>query len=132
MTSAVVDGPASDSGWAPLPHRVTETWLEAPGVSTFAVEPLEHALPAAAPGQFHMLWAFGVGEAPISVSRLRPVGHEHTVRAVGAVSQALVALEVGDVVGLRGPFGTAWAVDGDDDRDLLVVAGGSAWRRSAR
>lgn len=124
MTSAAVTEPATDSAWAPLPYRVTETRLEAPGTSTFVVEPIGAALPPAAPGQFHMLWAFGVGEAPISVSRLRPVGHEHTVRAVGAVSQALVALEVGDVVGLRGPFGTSWAVDEDDDRDLLVVAGG--------
>ena len=124
MSSAVVAEPATDSGWVPLPYRVTETRLEAPGVSTFTVEPIEATIPEAAPGQFHMLWAFGVGEAPISVSRLRPAGHEHTVRAVGAVSKALVALEVGDVVGLRGPFGTSWAVDDDDDRDLLVVAGG--------
>ena len=123
MSSAVVAEPATDSGWVPLPYRVTETRLEAPGVSTFTVEPIEAALPDAASGQFHMLWAFGVGEAPISVSRLRPTGHEHTVRAVGAVSKALVALAVGDVVGIRGPFGTSWAVD-DDDRDLLVVAGG--------
>jgi len=124
MTETLLEDQGIGGGWAPVPYRVTETRREAPGVSTFVVEPLDHALPEAAPGQFHMLWAFGVGEAPISVSRVRPVGHEHTVRAVGAVSQALVALEVGDVVGLRGPFGTTWAVADDDDRDLLVVAGG--------
>ena len=124
MTETLLEDQGIGGGWAPVPYRVTETRREAPGVSTFVVEPLDHALPEAAPGQFHMLWAFGVGEAPISVSRVRPVGHEHTVRAVGAVSQALVALEVGDVVGLRGPFGTTWAVAEDDDRDLLVVAGG--------
>ena len=39
-------------------------------------------------------------------------------------SAALVDLQVGDVVGVRGPFGTGWDVDPDDDRDLLVVAGG--------
>jgi len=124
MTETLFEDPGTGGSWAPVPYRVTETRREAPGVSTFVVEPLDHALPEAAPGQFHMLWAFGVGEAPISVSRVRPVGHEHTVRAVGAVSQALVALEVGDLVGLRGPFGSSWAVDDDDDRDLLVVAGG--------
>jgi NAD(P)H-flavin reductase len=98
--------------------------MEAPGVSTLVVEAVDGPLPAPVAGQFHMVWAFGVGEAPISVSRIGARGHEHTVGAVGAVSSALASTTVGDVVGLRGPFGTGWDVDPADDRDLLVVAGG--------
>ena len=64
------------------------------------------------PGQFHMLYAFGVGEVPISVSA-RPSGEpvEHTVRAVGAVTGALAGAPVGAVVGVRGPYGTGWDLD---------------------
>lgn len=112
------------AAWDPVPYRVVERRLEAADVSTITIEPVDGALADAVPGQFHMLWPFGVGEAPISVSGLRAGGQEHTIRAVGAVSQALVDLDVGAVVGARGPFGTGWDVDPDDDRDLLVVAGG--------
>ena len=123
MTATAMSPPARDV-WAPVPHRVVARRIEAPGVATFEVEAVDEPLPDPVAGQFHMLWAFGVGEAPISVSRIDQRTHEHTVAAVGAVSSALVALGVGDVVGLRGPFGTGWDVDGDADVDLLVVAGG--------
>lgn len=78
------------------------------------------------PGQFNMLYAFGVGEIPISVSgdpeaRDRLV---HTIRAVGAVSARLCELREGAVVGVRGPFGTAWPVEEAAGHDVLVVAGG--------
>ncbi len=48
----------------------------------------------------------------------------HTVRDVGAVSKALSALEAGAVAGLRGPFGTAWPVEGAEGSDVVIVAGG--------
>ncbi len=117
-------GPADASAWTPSPYRVIERRPEAPHVVTLVVEPVEAPLPEAVPGQFHMLWPFGVGEAPISVSGLGTGVQEHTIRSVGAVSAALAALAVGDLLGVRGPFGTGWDVDPDDDRDLLVVAGG--------
>jgi anaerobic sulfite reductase subunit B len=116
--------PRSATPWAPVPHRVVARRVEARGVTTIAVEPVDAALRAPLPGQFHMLWAFGVGEAPISVSRIGDGHHEHTIAAVGAVSTALAALDVGATVGVRGPFGTSWPWDPDDDRDLLIVAGG--------
>src|ERR1700690_4057 len=54
----------------------------------------------------------------------------HSIRDVGAVSHALCQSNVGDVVGVRGPFGSDWQVDGDtevvatDVRDTVIVAGG--------
>jgi NAD(P)H-flavin reductase len=77
-------------------------------------------------GQFNMLYAFGVGEAPISISgnEARPERIAHTVRAVGPVTSALAKLRAGDVVGLRGPYGTSWPLEECLDRDVLVVAGG--------
>lgn len=123
MTLADITSAPSDP-WAPVPHRVVDRVVEADGVTTIVVEPVDVALPAPVPGQFHMLWAFGVGEAPISVSRIGDGCHEHTIAAVGAVSTALAGLDVGATVGVRGPFGTGWPWDPDDDRDLLIVAGG--------
>jgi NAD(P)H-flavin reductase len=78
------------------------------------------------PGQFNMLTAFGVGEIPISLSAdpAAPDHLLHTVRRVGAVSNALTRMRPGDAVGVRGPFGTAWPLGDATGRDVLVVAGG--------
>jgi len=79
-----------------------------------------------APGQFNMLYAFGLGEVPISISGdpLRPAVLTHTIRAVGPTTRALGRLKKGDCVGVRGPFGTPWPLDEAQGKDLLVVAGG--------
>jgi NAD(P)H-flavin reductase len=73
-----------------------------------------------------MLYAFGAGEIAISMSgassdRGRFI---HTVRAVGAVSTKIAGLKTGDVIGLRGPFGTAWPVEAAEGKDVMIVAGG--------
>src|SRR5579863_4178994 len=55
-------------------------------------------LPRYAPGQFTMLYAFGVGEIPVSISGDASDGSRlvQTIRAVGKVSEALTRLSVGD------------------------------------
>jgi anaerobic sulfite reductase subunit B len=47
-----------------------------------------------------------------------------TIRAVGAVTRALCAASPGDMIGVRGPFGTDWGLSIADGRDVLIVAGG--------
>ena len=81
---------------------------------------------AFAPGQFNMLYAFGAGEAAISISGdpARPETLVHTIRGVGAVTRAMQALRPGDALGVRGPFGTPWPVERAPGHDLVVVAGG--------
>jgi NAD(P)H-flavin reductase len=79
-----------------------------------------------APGQFNMLYAFGVGEVPISISG-DPAKREaliHTTRAVGAVTNAIWKLRRGDIVGVRGPFGTSWPMEEAKGCDVVIVAGG--------
>ena len=97
-------------------HETHDTWtLElAPGPAPMA------------PGQFAMLYAFGAGEVPISVSRLHGDGGGplHTIRAVGATTAALCALEAGATVWVRGPFGSTWPIEQATGRDIVVVAGG--------
>ncbi len=80
----------------------------------------------AAPGQFAMLYALGVGEAAISFSGLpeTPGRYVVTVRRAGAISDALTRLKRGDGLGLRGPFGVGWPLDSVKNKDVVVVAGG--------
>jgi len=66
----------------------------------------------ALPGQFLMAWLPGVGEKPFSISELHAGELEITVKALGPVSRALCALRPGDRVGLRGPYGSAFRVEG--------------------
>ncbi|MFF4569743.1 FAD/NAD(P)-binding protein [Streptomyces sp. NPDC001410] len=110
----------------PLPYRVAGILAETSDVRSLELVPVGRELPPFSPGQFAMIYAFGVGEVPISVSALRGPrgGVVHTVRAVGAVSAALYGLRPGDTVGLRGPFGTGWDLHAAAGQDVLVVAGG--------
>lgn len=109
----------------PLIHHVVNRHQETADTVTLDLEPAGKPLPAFAPGQYAMVYAFGVGEIPVSVSRTAEDGRlTHTIRAVGAVSRALYGLRTGAPVGLRGPFGTSWDVPTARGRDVLVVAGG--------
>lgn len=78
------------------------------------------------PGQFNMLYVFGVGEAAISISGNPSDTRKliHTVRAVGAVTKAMQKLKRGDVLGVRGPFGNSWPVDEAIGNDVILAAGG--------
>ncbi|EST36456.1 FAD/NAD(P)-binding protein [Streptomyces roseochromogenus] len=110
----------------PLPYRVAETLAETADTRSIELVPVGGELPSFAPGQFAMIYAFGVGEIPLSASGLRGRhgGLVHTVRAVGAVSTALCRLRRGDTVGLSGPYGTGWDLRAAAGHDVLVIAGG--------
>jgi len=78
------------------------------------------------PGQFNMLYVFGTGEVPISISG-DPVAADtviHTTREVGTVTRIMRRLRPGDALGIRGPFGTSWPVDEAEGKDVVVAAGG--------
>jgi len=78
------------------------------------------------PGQFNMLYPFGIGESAISISGdpADPERLMQTVRRVGKVTAALHALRPGGYVGVRGPFGTPWPMGKAAGRDLVIIAGG--------
>jgi NAD(P)H-flavin reductase len=109
----------------PEPFTIRRVLRETHDSFTFELEPPSGRFDFK-PGQFNMLYAFGVGEVPISISgdASQPETLVHTVRAVGAVTKALQRFEAGDVVGVRGPYGKPWPVDAAKGRDLLIVAGG--------
>jgi NAD(P)H-flavin reductase len=110
----------------PLPYRVVGKRRENHDNWTLELEPVAEAIEPIGPGQFDMLYAFGVGEVPISTSGDAANGGTlvHTIRAVGAVTEALCAAGRGDVIGVRGPFGNRWPLDEARGGDLVLVGGG--------
>ena len=110
----------------PVPYRLERLRQETRDTYTLELEPVGGEPLRYGAGQFTMLDAFGVGEVPISISGdpTRPGPLEHTIRDVGAVTHALVTASEGDVVGVRGPFGTTWDVTDGQGGDVVLVAGG--------
>ncbi|MCK9930595.1 FAD/NAD(P)-binding protein [Frankia sp. Mgl5] len=126
-TRTRADGAAGEM--TPRPFRVTRRRQETRDTWTLELEPLSGAPIGAEPGQFTMVYAFGVGEVPLSVAACpEPAGTGgplvHTVRAVGAVTAAICAARTGDVLGVRGPFGRGWPMSAAAGSDVVVVAGG--------
>jgi len=111
--------------FVPQMYRVERVSRELADTVTLSLTPLAGQRPSFAPGQFNMLYAFGIGEVAISVSGdTAESAFVHTVRNVGAVSGAIEKLAPGSVIGLRGPFGTGWPVKEAEGSDVVVVAGG--------
>ncbi len=119
-------GPVSDP-MVPVPYRIDRLKRETYDTFTVRLVPVNGASGERfAPGQFNMVYVFGVGEVPISISSdagTCPV-LEHTTRAVGVVTKAMAKLTVGDTVGVRGPFGSHWPVAEEMGREIVIVAGG--------
>jgi anaerobic sulfite reductase subunit B len=126
MATAPELSPAAPGQMVPAPFAVSERTQETADTWTLVFEPLAGDTPAVAPGQFVMVYVLGIGEVPISVSgaRDRSVPLALTVRAVGAVTEAICASRPGTVLGIRGPFGTAWPIAAAEGADVIVVAGG--------
>jgi NAD(P)H-flavin reductase len=110
----------------PSPGTVQEVTKETPDTFTLTVSREHGEQSAFKPGQFSMLWVFGVGELPISISG-DPADRDrlvYTVRSVGKATHALVNQKPGTDVGIRGPFGTGWPMEAARGRDVVIVAGG--------
>ncbi len=113
------------------PHEaeIVERIEETPTIFTLRLrftDPVVHAAFSFTPGQFNMLYLYGVGEVPISIVSDPQDEHmyDHTIRAVGRVTNALADLRVGDRVGVRGPFGRGWPMVQAEGRDVLIATGG--------
>lgn len=108
----------------PQPYRVLDRRVETTDTVTLTLAPLQTGIDRWAPGQFTMVYAFGVGEVPLSISGGSCGLIRHTVRDVGAVTHAICTARPGTVLGLSGPYGHGWELDRPPAEDLLVLAGG--------
>ena len=112
----------------PMLAQVTAIRVDTPDVKTFRVvdlngrKPFEHI-----PGQCAMLSMPGVGEALFSItsSPTEPEYLEFSIKKCGCVTSWLHAMEPGQQITLRGPYGNGFPVDTDfAGKDLLFIAGG--------
>jgi NAD(P)H-flavin reductase len=78
------------------------------------------------PGQCAMVSMLGVGECffAISSSPTKKGYIEVSVMKLGKVTSALHELEPGDTVGVRGPYGNNFDVDGWKKKNLVFIGGG--------
>ena len=99
----------TSSPMLPQSYRIQRVGRETQDTFTLELKPINghDGFPFAA-GQFNMLYLFGVGEVPISISGnpTAPQMLVHTTRAVGTVTQKICGLKKGAVLGVRGPFGS--------------------------
>lgn len=119
----------SPGPYLPQEAEVVERVMESPTIATLRLRFTDvavHARYRFLPGQFNMLYLYGVGEVPISIVS-DPEDEQlfdHTIRAVGRVTRALVRLERGARLGIRGPYGRPWPLAAIEGRDVLIVTGG--------
>ncbi|MEW9078429.1 anaerobic sulfite reductase subunit AsrB [Terrisporobacter glycolicus] len=77
------------------------------------------------PGKFYEISIPKYGESPISVSGYGENYIDFTIRNVGKVTSELFNYRVGDKFFIRGPYGNGFDVSFYEDREVVVVAGGS-------
>ena len=101
-------------------HDTVTLHLELPDQADTQPRPKPHS------GQFNMLYLFGIGEAPISISGVSSsTGYvQHTVKAAGALTRAMTELKPDQRIGVRGPFGQGWPLDKARKGNVLLIAGG--------
>lgn len=101
--------------------RILSVKTESPTVKTFTFK--DKVCARAKPGQFLMLWIPGVDEIPLSILDANEDGAVSVaVKKVGEATQALHNKKVGEIVGLRGPFGNSFTLK---EGKILMVGGGT-------
>ncbi len=113
--------------WLPVPYSVQERRSETPDTVTLVLAPGAGPAPLRfGPGQFNMLYLFGIGEVPISIcgDPADSQHYVHTIRSAGRISDALCRVAPGATVGVRGPYGTGWPIREAVGHDVVIVAGG--------
>lgn len=110
-----------DNIMLPKPHKILSVVKQTQAEYTFRVAcdaKIKH-------GQFFMLSIPKVGEAPISVSGKGDGFVEFTIRKVGKLTDGVFGLKPGDTLFMRGPYGNAFPVETFENKDLLVISGGT-------
>ncbi len=126
MDTALAPGLRPADPMKPRPFRIERVRRELSDTFTMDLTPVDGSECRFAPGQFNMLYVFGIGEVPISISGdpADTTKLVHTTRAVGRVTETISRLKPGDMIGVRGPFGRPWPVEAAQGCDIVFLAGG--------
>lgn len=111
------------------PATIVEKIREAEDINTYRLQFVDEQVRRSyrfAAGQFNMVYLFGVGEVAISIvsDPEEPESLDHTIRAVGRTTKAMADLQLGNVLGIRGPFGQGWPLEEARGRNIVIVTGG--------
>lgn len=99
--------------------KISKIEMETPEIKTFYFKLLPIS-EIASPGQFLMIWLPRLDEIPISISEIEPE-IAISVKKVGDATTALHSLKIGDRIGIRGPYGNGFSIQGESP---LIVGGG--------
>lgn len=124
MKNAAIQAGVAPDPYLPMMGKIAAVKEMTAREKFFRIElprPLGHR-----PGQFVMVSVLGIGEAPISISNGPCADNtlEVVIRRTGRLTQVLSELNVGDVMGIRGPYGSGFKLDDFYGKDVLFVAGG--------
>jgi len=113
----------------PYEAEIVNNVSESPDIFTLHLrftDPMVRQQYCFSPGQFNMLYLYGIGEAPISIVAVDAEKeiYEHTIRNVGYVTSLLAALKMGDHLGTRGPFGKGWPMEKAKGKEVMMITGG--------
>lgn len=115
--------------YLPYEAEIIERIQESPSIFTLGLRFTDQNLQKKylfQPGQFNMLYCYGVGEVPISIVSDPDDNtlYNHTIRTVGRVTRSLAQLKAGDRIGVRGPYGQGWPIEKALGKDIVIVTGG--------
>ena len=109
----------------PVRAKVINIVEETPDTKTFFISTLDDQKPFdPEPGQLGMLSLPNVGEAMFSVTNKGEKHLEMAIKAVGQLTNVLYEIEVGQEVGIRGPYGNGFPLDFFKGKDILFIGGG--------
>ena len=125
-------GRGGTDGYVPLQAEVVDIDVESTNTYLLSLRPIDDEDETVevdySPGQFLMVSVFGLGECPISIASSptrEPL--QICVREAGRITQGMMAARVGDVLGIRGPFGNGFPVADMKDRNVAIAGGGSGF-----
>ena len=123
---AIAPGALMTPAFLPRPFVVRRIRKETHDVITVELDSSDSEPLTFRPGQFNMVYLHGTGEVPISISGdpSTPERLVHTIRSAGSVTTPMMKIRRGDVLGVRGPYGSPWPLDEAVGSDLVIIAGG--------
>ncbi|MBN1311830.1 MAG: FAD/NAD(P)-binding protein [Anaerolineae bacterium] len=124
MTTLLKDVLDQTSIYMPIMARINKIRELSPTEKLFTIALPEGYSLDHRPGQFVEVSVMGVGEAPISISTSpsRSDGEfELCVRRAGDLTNVLHAMNEGDAIGIRGPFGRGFPYERFRGKDILFV-----------
>ncbi|MBM4125885.1 MAG: Ni/Fe hydrogenase subunit gamma [Nitrospira sp.] len=129
VPSAQTTGHTPANPYLIQPATIVEKTRAADGIDTYRLRLVDEQVRRNfrfTAGQFNMLYLFGVGEVAISIvsDPDEPDYLDHTIRVAGRVTTAISRLQIGEVLGIRGPFGQGWPLEEARGRDIVIATGG--------